>query len=255
MSAAGSNNSIPLRLGSRYVEGLALSVASTTTLGIAVGRCRDSGNLNDMSLGSAATINAANAGVLNGIDTGSLGASKLYYVYLIGSSLDPSGLHFPVGGLVSLSSSPLLPSGYDIYRRIGWAFTDGSSHFLTNYQTGDGLVRKYFWDTSIAVLTSGTASTLTAIDLSSAVPPIDNVLVTLEVAFTPATANDKVSFAPYGSTATVLPSISGVVAAKIQTGQLDVVAKLNSSLPKVLYINSAASGNTDVQVYGFADVL
>src|SRR3990167_10487874 len=100
MTAAANNNSIPLRLGKSYVEGMAVSVASTTTLGIAAGVCRDSGNLNDLVLSAAVTINFANAGVVNGIDTGAIGASKLYYVYVIGSSLDPNGLVYPQGGLV-----------------------------------------------------------------------------------------------------------------------------------------------------------
>lgn len=255
MSAAGSNDFIPLRLGSRYVEGLRISVASTTTLSIANGSCRDSGNLNDLRLSSSKTINFANSGVVNGIDTGAIGASKLYYVYVIGSSLDPNGLIYPMGGLVSLSSSPLLPTGYDIYRRIGWARSGAGSTLLTIYQSGDGLVRQYSYDTMIAVLTSGTAQTLTAIDVSTACPPLDNMKVNFFVEFTPATAADTVKFAPFGSTATVIPGISGAVAAVKQSMQVPVLSKLDTATPKVLYINSAASCDSDIWVQGFEDVL
>lgn len=255
MSAAGSNDAIPLRLSKKDIEGLAVSVASTTTLGLATGQCRDSTDETDIVLSSAATINFANAGVVNGIDTGTIGASKLYYVYLIGNSLDPSGAEFPVGGLASLSSSPALPTGYDVYRRVGWARTGGSSTLLTLYQSGDGRVRQYSYDTMIAVLTNGNSQSLAAIDLSSACPPLNNMRVNLFVEFTPATAADTVKFAPFGSTATVIPGVSGVVAAVKQSMQVPVLAKLDTATPKVLYINSAASCDSDIWVQGFEDVI
>lgn len=255
MVAAANNNSIPLRLGKSYVEGMRVSVASTTTLGIALGICRDSGNLNDLVLNAPVVINFANAGVVNGIDTGAIGASKLYYVYVIGSSLDPNGLVYPQGGLVSLSSSPLLPPGYDIYRRVGWARSGAGSTLLTMYQSGSGNVRQYSYDTMIAALASGTAQTLTAIDLSASCPPLDNMKVNFFVEFTPATAGDTVKFAPFGSTATVIPGVSGAVASVKQSMQVPVLAKLDTATPKVLYINSAASCDSDIWVQGFEDVL
>lgn len=255
MAAAGSNNFIPLRLGKRYVEGLAVSVASTTTLGLAAGSCRDSSNADDIVISSAKTINFANAGVVNGIDTGAIGASKLYYVYAIGASLDPNGLVYPQGGLVSLSSSPLLPNGYDIYRRVGWARSGAGSTLLTLNQSGDGNVRQYSYDTMIVALTSGTSQTLAAIDVSASCPPLDNMKVNFFVEFTPATAGDTVKFAPFGSTATVIPGVSGAVAAVKQSMQVPVLAKLDTATPKVLYINSAASCDSDIWVQGFEDVL
>lgn len=255
MTAAANNNSIPLRLGKSYVEGMAVSVASTTTLGVAAGICRDSGNLNDLVLSSAVVINFANAGVVNGIDTGAIGASKLYYVYVIGDSLDPNGLVHPKGGLVSLSSTPLLPNGYDIYRRVGWARSGAGSTLLTMYQSGNGNVRQYHYDIMIAALTSGVSQTLAAIDCSVACPPLDNMKVNLFVEFTPASAGDTVKFAPFGSTATLIPGLSGAVAAVKQSMQVPVLAKLDTATPKVLYINSAAVCDTDAWIQGFEDVL
>lgn len=255
MAAAGSNTFIPLRLGNRYVDGLRVSVASSTTLGVAVGSCRDSADLNDLSISEAVVINFANAGVVNGIDTGAIGASKLYYVYLIGNSLDPNGLVYPHGGLVSLSASPLLPDGYDIYRRIGWARSGAGSTLLTMYQSGDGLVRQYSYDTMIVALANGVSETLAAIDCSVACPPLDNMKVNFFVEFTPASAGNTVKFAPFGSTATVIPGVSGAVAAVKQSMQVPVLAKLDSAVPKVLYINSAASCDSDIWIQGFEDVL
>lgn len=229
-----------------YVNNLKVNVASNTTITVDVGQARDSNNVMDIVVGSLLTINAAVNGV-NGLDVGTFDASTWYYVMVIA---DSSGKN-PVGSMLSLSrTAPTLPFGYDSFRSIDAQRTDGSVHFLVSYNTGTGSARSKFYDTMISVLTSGTASVLTTIDLAGAVPPIDRTPVYIEAAFTPATANDKVSFAVPGSTATVLPSISGVVAAKIQTGQLKVLSLL-STTQRIQYINSAASGNTDVYVYGF----
>lgn len=255
MAVAGSNNQIPLRLGQNDVNGLAVSVASTTTLGVASGQVRDSSNQNQMDLATAVVINFANIGVVNGLDTGAIGASKLYYVYLIGDSLDPSGEVHPVGGLASLSASPLLPPGYDQYRRIGWARSGAGSTLLTMYQSGNGNRRSYSYDTMIAALASGTSQTLAAIDVSASCPPLDNMKVNFFVEFTPAAAGDTVKFAPFGSTATLIPGVSGAVAAVKQSMQVPVLAKLDTATPKVLYINSAAACDSDVWVQGFEDVI
>jgi hypothetical protein len=107
----------------------------------------------------------------------------------------------------------------------------------------------------IAALASGTSQTLAAIDVSVACPPLDNMKVNFFVEFTPATAADTVKFAPFGSTATLIPGLSGAVAAIKQSMQVPVLAKLDTATPKVLYINSAASCDTDVWVQGFEDVL
>lgn len=252
---AGSNNQIPLRLANKYVMDMQISVASNTTLTIQAGVCRDSTNQDDIAVQALTTLNFANIGVVNGIDTGAIGASSLYYIFAIGKSLDPNGLVVPAGYIASLSSTPLLPKGYDLFRRIGWARTGAGSTLLTMYQSGNGITREYFFDTMIQVLTSGAAQTLTSFSLAAAAPPLDNMAVYLEVGFTPNTAGDSVSFAPFGSTATVIPSVSGVVSAKAQNAQIKLLSKLNTATPSLLYINSAASGSTNAWLFGFQDTL
>lgn len=250
MSAAGGNNYLAERFFKNDVEGFELARASNTTATLAAGSTRDSSNVQNIISLASVTINFSVVGA-NGIDTGTIGASKLYYVFAIADSLGAN----TTAGLGSLSATPTLPVGYDIYRRVGWLRTGGSSTLLSFNQFGAGRLREYFYDTMIQVITTGTASSLTAADLSVAAPPLDNMPVYLHTQFTPATANDSVKFAPFGSTATVIPGISGVVAAKVQQGQLKVVSKLDTGVPKVLYINSAGSCNTDAWLYGFVDAL
>lgn len=230
-----------------YVNNLQTEWGSNSTLTVASGQARDSSNVFDITLASGVTINAAVVGA-NGIDTGSLAASSTYYVHLIYDNT----LVKPVAALLSLSSTaPTLPAGYGFFRVIGIWLTDGSSHLIKGYQAGNGNVRQHYYDANISVVSAGTATSLTAVDLSAAVPALDNTPVYIQADYTPATAGDSVSFATSGSSATILPHITGSVAAKANTGQLKILSKLASSLPKIQYINSAASGSTNAWVCGF----
>ena len=133
-----------------YKYGLVISNDATTPntkLDISAGQCRDSANMIDMGIGSSyvvpyqglavSTPLVLNAGVngANGLDTGSLAASSMYAVYIIGDSRGYNA----TASILSLASnsSPLLPSGYDSYRVIGYWATDASSHFLLGYYTGN----------------------------------------------------------------------------------------------------------------------
>lgn len=67
------------------------------------------------------TINFAVNGA-NGLDTGVIGASTNYYIYLIDNGAAPAGL-------ASLSSTaPTLPTGYNFSCRLSSDFTDSTSH-------------------------------------------------------------------------------------------------------------------------------
>lgn len=243
-----------------YVNNLQVSNDATTPntkLNVAVGQCRDDTNTYDIVLDSANinysasvtgfVVNLAVTG-LNGLDRSSLVASTPYYLYAIAAS---NGF-YPSGFLVSASATaPTMPFGYDLKRLIDYQITDSSAHLIAQFNVGNGNERQKVYANAIRVITSGTASTLTAIDLSAAVPPVQNTLVTLNGEFTPATASDNVKFFPGDSSATVGPSIAGSVAAKVNSGQVQVLARLASSVAKIKYINSAASGNTDAWVQGF----
>ncbi len=256
MTVAGNNDYAYLRLNKSEFQGLNLAYASTTTATISSGSCRDSEDQNNITISAAKTLNFALNG-LNGLDSGSIGASKLYYVYAIADSLGGN----PSGVIASLSSTPTLPVGtvvnrpYDQYRRIGWLRSGAGSTLLSFTQSGAGNVRQYAYDTMIVALTSGVSQSLAAIDLSASCPPVDNMKVNFFVEFTPATAGDTVKFAPFGSSATVIPGISGAVAAVKQSMQVPVLAKLDAGVPKTLYINSAGSCDTDIWVQGFEDIV
>lgn len=192
-----------------YVNGLQMLWLSTTTMSVNAGAARDSTGVQDIVLPAVTTINGATNGV-NGLDTGTLGASTFYYVYVIGSSLGANpdvnisvqqapitqgstvlnGIVIAQGAitpptysvtnnyqpacLISLSNSaPTLPLGYDMYRRIGCVLTDGSSHFLPFWQAAnDNTGRMMYYDAAIQVLNAGASASYVAVSLATAVPPI-----------------------------------------------------------------------------------
>jgi hypothetical protein len=259
-----------------YIQGLSISPASTTLLSVAPGAARDSNNAIDMVVGlqnyfgndnpalqfqnyqPGLLINSAVNGV-NGLDSGTIAASTQYAIYLIGDSRNYNN----TAAVLSLTSNqaPIMPSGYDSYRLIGFIETDGSSHFVyaTHKPQNIAGLLQYFNSPAVSVLSGGNATSFTAIDLtaSSAVPTttLPNVIVSLFVTFTPAAAGDVVQFRPTGSSATGnLPTITGVAAGVAQTQYIQVIAGVGSSKPEIDYLVTSSSDAVSVSVASWAGV-
>ncbi len=104
---------------------LIVSWASNTTISLTADYAilNNSTPLSYLASNISLTLNAATTGA-NGLDTGALGSSSWYYIYLIYNGVS-------VAGLISLSATtPSLPVGYTYSARVGSALTDGSSHFI-----------------------------------------------------------------------------------------------------------------------------
>lgn len=232
-----------------YAYGLGLSsnaVTPNTKLDVAVGSILDSSKTFQIRLDSAVTIDAAVTG-LNGLDTGSLGASKLYKVYLISS---PTGAGV-VGAMLSLLDSPYMPYGYSAYALIGYVATDAASHLLKGYWTDDkSSLRTFVFDAPQEVLAAGAAAAYTAVDLSALVPAVENTPVILQSTFTAAAAGDIEALQPFGATGdavTIIGQRAGAIASQDM-----VMARLDSGDAKVEYKVSAGTLKLDVAGYQFA---
>ena len=280
-------------LGHLYISGLGITFGTTTTITVAQGQARDSTNLNDIVLArppqnnlvpilTPFTVNSALNGA-GGLDQGTIAASSTYYVYVIASScnsainLPPSplgsmpvppfttpsptspvvqdGYYVQANVMISLSpTNPLLPFGYDMFRRIGTVSTDAGSLFIAFTQVASGNTRVVtFGGGGLAILTAGaqTGSYITIGSLAATVPSTA-LSVLLNVAFTPAIAGQSVSFQPFGGTG-AYATVSGPVAAVAQTAQVTVPVGLNAGVPTVLYQNSAVGGATTVRLQGYVD--
>jgi hypothetical protein len=254
-----------------YIDGLNISVASTTVLAIAPGQARDILNHIDMPVGfqnldgnvlpavlfqgyqQPLLLNCATVGA-NGLDAGALAASTQYAIYLIGDSRQ----YLPTAGIVSLSSNafPTLPFGYDSWRLLGFIETDGSEHFV--YATHEPQLVKsgngYYLSPPTSVLSGGNATTFTAIDCSTPVPTgaLFNVILELLVTFIPAAAGDVAQFRPTGSSATTgLVTITGAVANVAQTQYVQVIAGSASTKCEIDYLVTASGDSLTVLVAGW----
>jgi hypothetical protein len=156
--------------GLLYVNGLQIinTGNAVKTLFLTQGAARDSKNINDITLPSSITINGSLVGS-NGVDLASLIPNTIYAIYVIADSTSKQ----QTAGLFSLSSSsPFLPFGYDMFRRVGWILTDGSANIMNFVQSGINESRTYYYESAQTVLVEGTANVYTLIDLSSVLPPV-----------------------------------------------------------------------------------
>lgn len=262
-----------------YITGLQLSAATplaATVVAVSPGAARDSTNSIDMVVGlqnyfgidnpavqfqgyqPGLFVNSALNGV-NGLDQGTVAASTQYAFYLIGDSRN----YLNTACVMSLTSNiaPLLPSGYDSYRLIGFWQTDGSGNFVyaTHKPQNIGGLLTYFNSPAVSVLSGGNATSFTAIDLTtnSAIPTttLPNIIVTLLVTFTPAAVGDTVQFRPTGSSATGgLATITGTTAGIAQSQYIQVIAGVGSSKPEIDYKVTSGSDAVSVSVAEWAGV-
>ena len=248
--------------GLLYVNGLGISKTAAKQITMQLGAARDSTNTNDIVLGATSAtpdepttpavpivINGAAVGV-NGVDVAAIVLNSFYAVYVIGDSTD----HQSTAGLLSLNATtPSLPYGYDMYRRIGWVLTDGSANIFQFWQFGTGSGRMYYYDTTIPVLVLGTSTTFAPVSLVAAVPPIATEVL-FNVSYTPTGATDIAHFLPFGSTATngIVQFGYGVVAK--QTGMATIPSELNVAAPTIQY--KVTSGDVlTLLVAGYKDTL
>jgi len=241
-----------------YKYGLILSrdaTTPTTKLNVSSGQCRDSNDVIDITVGSPniesetitaplvldATINGA-----NGLDTGSLAASTMYSIYMIADSR----YYQPTACIATLSTNsvPLLPFGYDSYRLIGyWATTSSSQWYNGWYSASQGSYLTFNYnDIPTAFTYTVTAPTVdTNISLSAIAPPIDNIVIGIEMFITSAVAGSRLFVNAYGAGVVTAIVLTSQVAAVSISGYAQLTARLNSGAPTIM-ISTEASAN-DIQ--------
>jgi hypothetical protein len=159
-----------------YIERLALTWLTANTIQIGLGSCRDWSDVYYITNSAAIVVDITVTGV-NGLDTGAAVSDTFYYVYLISDSSSTN----PVRGLLSLDYiNPLLPAGYDIYRRIGCIRTATGAvtiQFFRQFLNGiDRFVYYMFDDFDLEqILTAGNAVVMTPVYAGNYIPPTSNL--------------------------------------------------------------------------------
>jgi hypothetical protein len=270
---AQSQNSPVYILPFLYLFGLNVSVAANKILAIAPGQARDSNDQIDMAVGFPTLqgvtnppllfenfmqplyVNAAVNGV-NGLDQGSLIASTDYSIYLIG---DSRGI-MPVAGIITLNSNPgpLMPFGYDSQRLLGFNTTNASEGPSLAFQPGFAinisLYQGFYNSPAVSVLTNGSATSFTALDLFSGIPQaLSQVIAFLQVTFTPASLVDVVMLRPTGSSATSnLVTITANQVGVPQTQYIQVICGFNvSSHSSIDYAVTNSLDTVSISVVGY----
>lgn len=270
-----------------YSTGCNMTFLTTTTFSITVGQFRDSTNTNDINVTSAVTVNVRNNGA-NGLDVGTLAPNTFYAVYVIGTStandtsllaatvqpvpaIQPpttitastGGFFQPGLGLISLSrTNPVLPLGFDMFRRVGFILTDATAApntlILKFDQTGNNSLRWMWYDAPIAVKAAGAAAAFTALSLAPAVPPIATTVM-LEADLVPNAAGNFVALQPASSTNATgfYARLSGVVAAAHQIADMTVPCSIPVPavpVPTINWVTDAAS-TVALAVTAYLDLL
>jgi len=230
--------------------------ASTIGIGTAnvLSRVTDSTGIYDMTWVGQLVANSAINGV-GGLDQGTVAPSSWYAVFVIG---DTSGVNAPAAMLSLSQTIPVLPAGYNIFRRLGWANTTNGSNFYVFYQTGNGTVREFFYggsSASLNVLSNGNATSFASVSLASLVPPTSR-LVTLTASFsnTGGAASDVALFRETGlSQANPVCSIApGIVVPSVFIVQIRLGTNANQSID---YQVSNAADALSLAVVGYLDEL
>lgn len=246
IGAAASKDLAGLLRGSRLTWG-SVSTLTIGTSGV-TSVVRDSTNVYTMSWMGTLTADIATSGA-GGLDTGSEASATWYAVHVIGDTTDTNS---PAAMLSTSSTAPTMPSGYDVFRRVGWVRNDGAMDFLKFYNTSPN---EFFYDEEIAstllVLVAGTATAFTTIGLTTLLPPTA-ISVDLNTGFTSAAASRFAVIRPAGGIGVNPPTY-------IQNGLVTGVLSRQNEVPvsssqELEYKVSNADSSLSASVIGYEDL-
>jgi len=247
--------------GALHINGCNVSFLTGTTLSLSAGQARDSQNINDISLAAAVTINAATVGA-NGLDTGALANSTLYAVWLIGDSTK----YNDAAGLLSTSfTSPSLPAGYDMARRVGAVLTSGAAAILEFSQRGDGADRHMYYEvavaTDIAIAVGGggggtaVAAAPGAVDCSDSIPSTASMVHALCLLTADGAGLRSASLRDGTITGAGNPQAIMSAATSLVNNSVLTVPCSNNPTTAIDYFTSNANAGLTISVIGYVDVV
>ena len=250
----GGIHDSPLPRG--FFHGLRVVRSTVSTGSIQEGSCRDHEDVMNLNLGSAVTLDITTSGA-GGLDTGAEASDTWYYVYVIG---DDTGEN-PTSGILSTSTTgPTFPSGYNRRRLVGAFRNDASSDFYDFVTTDEGPDKLYLWresETTLEVLTNGSATTFTNVDLSEFTPASTGDAAGIRYCYmmcntTPSGGTqDRVVFREDGTTLEPVHRIYANTGAGAEGLGSDTFMMRCSSAGLIEYENSSAAMATDVRIIGY----
>lgn len=235
----------------QYANGLQISndgITPDEIIDISVGSILDSTGVYQISTDEVLSPDITDLG-LNGLDTGTVAASKVYAVYLVADPVTQQA----TGAVFSLSlTGPLMPFGYSAYALIGFVVTDSSSDILVGSWTGGNDTRRTFvYDAPIATaVTAGNATSYTAVSLAAFVPAVENTPVSIAFAFTPGAASRTFNMTPGNGVGNAV-TITGQVTSVVVSDNVSVFAKVTSGVPEIDYKVANSGDAVAINVAGY----
>lgn len=232
-----------------YINGLGLTYLTATTFSVAAGRARNSTDVNDIISTTALTLNTAERGA-NGLDQGSMANNTFYAVFIVADSY----LNNSPCVLISTSATaPLLPYGYDMFRRIGYVLTNGSAQILDFTQRGSDSDRNMWYADAIATnITAGAATSFATVTASAGAPPLAKQLFVKAVLTADAGATRTAALRETSSGSTAGQVFMSSPASTVTTASL--VCPCGTS-GEIDYLVSNASAALALSVSGYLDSL
>jgi hypothetical protein len=231
--------------GNRLVphKNLVVARASASTITVTADEIElysASGNFKKVSSVNV-TIDITASGA-NGLDTGVEANSTWYYVWIVSNGTTTAGI------LSTSSSAPTLPSGYIYKGLVSSVYNNGSGNLRDYRQIGNDIESRELW----VVLTSGTQTTLTAIDLSAHVPPIHGAVSFRTSVVSPASAGTY-NITIYSSNAT--NSRERIITLSFTTGAAVTASGNGRFIPEiaqtVYYAVSSVTASGSVTITGY----
>lgn len=232
----------------QYVNGLRIKYNATTSLKVETGSILDSTGVYQMDLDTETTVDATASG-LNGLDSGSLAASTVYAVFVVGDPVTQQA----TGCMISTSyTAPLMPFGYSAFALVGYIATDASSHFLLGYWTGGNSAQRLFmYDAPQATaVTAGAATTFTAVTLNSWVPIVDKTPVWIYSQLTPGAASRQLFLQPQVGTGSPI-IVTGQVTSVVVSSNSYLFSSKNSTNQQINYKVTNAGDAAALSVAGY----
>jgi hypothetical protein len=162
--------------------------------------------------------------------------------------------------VIATGNNFLLP-GYTSYRRVGLVRIDTSGNLIPMVQAGNSNDRNYMFADAVRVLTTGSATTPTLVDLTVGDGPVipGASSVSLLVEFQAAVQTDSLMLIPTGLTALSVPPIQfeNAVTGVNQLSNVDMVPGIDPITGDAAINYSATAGGdvTSIWVSGFTDSL
>lgn len=235
--------------------GCLVDVASNTQATIAIGVYPDDTNADIIEVADPLTVDITTSGE-NGADGFTEANSTWYSVWIIKK---PDGT---VASLLSTSAtSPTLPSGYTLKRRVGWVRNDGSGNFIPSYQVPAGPLQRWtIYRVTLPAVTEVVGATNIldgGTSTAGAVPPntpnyvpSTSTLARIKfgVAYVSGAGSMRLAKNSGGSQESYLVNPN----ARIREGVTDIETTTSQN---IYYINSSSGIEVDLAVKGYLDNL